>query len=59
MPLLPPVADARKVGLLVGEAVARKAIAEGVAGIEDADTLDEQFRDYVWDPVYLPYERIE
>jgi malate dehydrogenase (oxaloacetate-decarboxylating) len=58
-PLLPPVADARKVGLLVGEAVARKAIAEGVAGIEDAETLDEQFRDYVWDPVYLPYERIE
>jgi malate dehydrogenase (oxaloacetate-decarboxylating) len=59
MPLLPPVADARKVGRLVGEAVARKAVAEGVAGIEDADTLDEQFRDYVWDPVYLPYERIE
>jgi malate dehydrogenase (oxaloacetate-decarboxylating) len=58
-PLLPPVADSRKVGLLVGEAVARKAIAEGVAGIEDADTLDEQFRAYVWEPVYLPYERIE
>ena len=29
--LLPPIADSRKVGLVVGEAVALKAIADGVA----------------------------
>jgi malate dehydrogenase (oxaloacetate-decarboxylating) len=58
-PLLPPVAEARKVGLVVGEAVARQAIAEGISGMKDPATLEEQLLDYVWEPVYLPYERIE
>jgi malate dehydrogenase (oxaloacetate-decarboxylating) len=59
LPLLPPVADSRKVGLLVGEAVGKQAIADGVAGVADAETLIEQLRAYVWEPVYLPYERVD
>jgi malate dehydrogenase (oxaloacetate-decarboxylating) len=57
-PLLPPIADSRHVSLFVAEAVAQQAIADAVAAISDAATLDAQLRAYVWDPVYLPYERI-
>jgi malate dehydrogenase (oxaloacetate-decarboxylating) len=59
LPLLPPVADSRKVGLVVGEAVGRQAIADGVAEVADAEALKEQLRAYVWEPVYLPYERLD
>ena len=57
-PLLPPMADSRKVGMVVAEAVARQAIADGVAGIADDEGLTEMLRAYVWEPVYQPYERI-
>ena len=57
--LLPPIADSRKVGLIVGKAVALQAVAEGVADAEDAISLEQRLRDYVWEPVYLPYERID
>jgi len=59
LPLLPPVADSRKVGLLVAEAVGAQAIAEGVAGVESVDALKQELRAYVWEPVYLPYERTD
>ena len=57
-PLLPPIADSRKVALVVSEAVARQAVADGVATI-DRSVIAEQIRDYAWNPVYVPYERIE
>jgi malate dehydrogenase (oxaloacetate-decarboxylating) len=56
--LLPPIADSRKVGLVVGEAVALQAIADGVAEGGGEETLKDSLREYVWEPVYLPYERI-
>ena len=34
-PLLPPIADSRKVALVVSEAVARQAVADGVATIDE------------------------
>jgi malate dehydrogenase (oxaloacetate-decarboxylating) len=57
-PLLPPIADCRKVSRVVAEAVAKQAMADGTAEKVDDKTLRERIRDYVWDPVYLPYERI-
>ena len=57
--LLPPIADSRSVGLVVAEAVANQAIADGVAAIADAAPMNAQLRAYVWEPVYLPYERID
>jgi len=56
--LLPPIADSRKVSLVVAEAVGKQAIAEGVAESADDTTLAAQLRDYVWEPVYHPYERL-
>jgi len=58
-PLLPPVADSRKVSLLVAEAVGAQAIAEGVARVDTVEALQQELRAYVWEPVYLPYERID
>jgi malate dehydrogenase (oxaloacetate-decarboxylating) len=57
-PLLPPIAESRTIGLVVGEAVGRQAIADGVAGIADEKSLKEMLRAYVWEPEYQPYERI-
>jgi len=57
--LLPPMADSRKIGLVVGEAVARQAVADGVADGGGEESLKERLLSYVWDPVYLPYERID
>jgi malate dehydrogenase (oxaloacetate-decarboxylating) len=58
-PLLPPIADSRKVSLVVAAAVGRQAIAECLANGVDESTLAQNLRDYVWEPEYLPYERIE
>jgi malate dehydrogenase (oxaloacetate-decarboxylating) len=57
-PLLPPIADARKVSFEVAKAVGRQAIAEGVATLAHPETLEDEIRSYVWEPVYHPYERI-
>ena len=57
-PLLPPISDSRKVGLVVAEAVGKQAIVDGVAVITDEATLKEELLDYVWEPEYLTYERI-
>ena len=57
--LLPPIAESRSVGLVVGEAVGRQAIADGVAGIADPERLKAEMAAYVWEPVYQPYERVD
>ena len=56
-PLLPPLAESRAVGMHVGEAVARQAIADGVSSL-DAAQVRATLEDYAWQPVYLPYERV-
>jgi len=57
--LLPPIADSRRVGLLVGEAVGKQAIVDGVAGVADEKAFEDALHAYVWEPVYLPYERLD
>jgi malate dehydrogenase (oxaloacetate-decarboxylating) len=57
--LLPPIGESRKVGLVVAEAVARQAIVDEVAQGGDEASLRERLRVYVWEPVYLPYERVD
>jgi malate dehydrogenase (oxaloacetate-decarboxylating) len=57
--LLPPISDSRKVGLIVGEAVAHQAVADGVAAAATGETMKERIDAYVWEPVYLPYERVD
>jgi malate dehydrogenase (oxaloacetate-decarboxylating) len=56
--LLPALADSRKVSMRVAEAVGKQAIREGIAGVADEACFSEELRTYVWDPVYVPYERV-
>ncbi len=58
-PLLPPITDFRNVGMTVAEAVGRQAMTEGVATPVDRMVFLEELDAYVWDPDYLPYERIQ
>jgi malate dehydrogenase (oxaloacetate-decarboxylating) len=53
--LLPPVSQLRNVSLPVADAVARQALAEGVAESCDHDTLQGWIHAQVWEPVYRPY----
>ncbi len=57
--LLPPIGDSRKVGLIVGDAVANQAVADGVAEPAVGESMRERIEAYMWEPEYLPYERIE
>ncbi len=56
--LLPPIADSRKVAMVVAEAVGRQAMLEGIADAMDANAFRDMLCAYVWEPVYLPYERV-
>ena len=58
-PLLPPIADCRRVSLVVAEAVAKQAMADGTAETVEEETLRERIHAYVWEPVYLPYECVD
>ena len=57
-PLLPRVAESRKVAVAVAESVARQAIAEGISELADGAAIHDAIRAYVWEPVYHPYQRI-
>jgi malate dehydrogenase (oxaloacetate-decarboxylating) len=54
--LLPPIAEARQLGRLIGQAVGRQAIKDGQAQVADEDALNRELQANVWEPVYVPYE---
>ena len=56
-PLLPPIAAARPLSRAVAVAVGRQAIADGVADL-DHDALERAIDATIWEPVYVPYERV-
>jgi malate dehydrogenase (oxaloacetate-decarboxylating) len=58
-PLLPSMAESRKVALVVSEAVGRQALTEGDAAINDAASLSDRIRADTWNPVCVPYERVD
>ncbi len=57
--LLPPIAESLSISKSIAGAVARQAIAEGVAGIEPTADVEALIEAYVWEPEYLPYEKVE
>jgi malate dehydrogenase (oxaloacetate-decarboxylating) len=58
-PLLPPISEARRISFRVAKAVGLQAITDGVASGVSAEKLEAELRAYMWEPVYLPFERID
>lgn len=54
--LLPPIAEARQLGLLIGRAVGQQAIRDGCAQIVDEESLERELHANIWEPVYVPYK---
>jgi malate dehydrogenase (oxaloacetate-decarboxylating) len=55
--LLPPVGQLREVSLAVAKAVARQAVADGVAAPADDADIDARIAAYMWQPSYRRYIR--
>jgi malate dehydrogenase (oxaloacetate-decarboxylating) len=54
--LLPPIAEARSLGRMIGEAVGRQAILDGEAQIAGEEELLRSLDANIWEPVYELYE---
>lgn len=54
-PMLPPVDQLRSVSVAIARAVARQAMADGLAAPLDDEALEAQFAAEIWEPVYRPY----
>jgi malate dehydrogenase (oxaloacetate-decarboxylating) len=55
--LLAPLSDIHHISLQVAIAVAKEAVAEGLAGIASGEDVEEQVRNQLWTAGYLPYRR--
>jgi malate dehydrogenase (oxaloacetate-decarboxylating) len=53
--LYPPIRDLRSVSATIGLAVARQAVADGVAGLPAGADLEADLRGAAWWPAYAPY----
>ena len=56
--LLPPVAELKPISRKIALAVARAAVAEGVAPENDDETLARLIDERSWEPRYRPYRRV-
>jgi len=54
--LLPPLAEARQLGRLIGQAVGRQAMLDGQAQVANEEALKRELQANIWEPVYVPYE---
>jgi malate dehydrogenase (oxaloacetate-decarboxylating) len=57
-PILPPIDRLRDTSVAVAVAVARAAVADGVARESADDTIEERVRAAMWHPVYPPIEAV-
>jgi len=55
--LLPPLTDIREVSVKIARAVAKQAMADGVANVISDEALEEQLGANFWEPEYRNYRR--
>jgi malate dehydrogenase (oxaloacetate-decarboxylating) len=56
--LLPSLSDSRQLSRSIALAVGRQAIQDGEAQIADEAALELEIQANIWEPVYVPYQRI-
>ncbi|HET9988207.1 MAG TPA: NAD-dependent malic enzyme [Kofleriaceae bacterium] len=56
--LLPPIAAALPLSRSIALAVGRQAMRDGQTDLDDA-ALERAIDDNIWEPVYVPYERVQ
>ena len=56
--LLPPISTARRLALLIGQAVGKESIRDGQAQVLDEDALNRELQYCIWEPVYVPYKLV-
>src|ERR1700728_843417 len=54
--LLPPLAEARQLGRMIGQAVGRQAMLDEQAQVANEEALERELQANIWEPVYVPYE---
>ena len=58
-PLLPEISRSREISRAIALTVINQAIAEGMTAINPDADIDGMIGEYMWEPVYHPYERVE
>jgi malate dehydrogenase (oxaloacetate-decarboxylating) len=56
--LLPSLSESRQLSRSIAQAVGRQAIQDGQSRLADEDSLDRELQANIWEPVYVPYERM-
>ncbi|MGA7079234.1 MAG: NAD-dependent malic enzyme [Terriglobales bacterium] len=56
--LLPPISESREISRSIAKAVGMQAIQEGQGQVTGEDVLERELQANIWEPVYVPYERI-
>jgi malate dehydrogenase (oxaloacetate-decarboxylating) len=56
--LLPPLVELRRISFQVASAVAKQAVAEGLAAPMTPEEIATAVRAKMWEPVYAPYRRL-
>ena len=57
--LLPPISGARALGRSIAQSVGKRAIRNGQSQLADEDALLRGIQNCIWEPAYVPYERIQ
>ncbi len=56
--LLPSLSDSRQLSRSIAQAVGRQAIQDGQAQIDGEEALEQEITANIWQPEYVPYQRI-
>ncbi len=56
--LLPSLSESRQLSRSIAGAVGRQAIHEGQSQLAGEDSLERELQANIWEPVYVPYERL-
>ncbi len=57
-PLLPDINDARMISRSIAIAVAKQAIQDGLANIDEKSDIEEIINNAMWQPQYYPYVKV-